>query len=94
MLEMKDADLKPLATGQVWTGQQAAPLKLVDELTDFQGAVDATAKMVGIKGEPTLVHPTREKRTLLDILFNDASDLIPDKAKLMQSNVGFYYLWK
>lgn len=92
--KMKDDDLKPLATGQVWTGQQAAPLKLIDKLTDFQGAVDETAKMVGIKGEPTLVRPTREKRTLLDILFNDASDLIPDKAKLMQTNVGFYYLWR
>ena len=92
--KMKDDDLKPLATGQVWTGQQAEPLKLIDKLTDFQGAVDETAKMVGIKGEPTLVRPTREKRTLLDILFNDASDLIPDKAKLMQTHVGFYYLWR
>ncbi len=92
--KMKDEDLKLLATGQVWTGQQAEPLKLIDKLTDFQGAVDETAKMVGIKGEPTLVRPTREKRTLLDILFNDASDLIPDKAKLMQTHVGFYYLWR
>jgi protease IV len=92
--KMKDDELKPLATGQVWTGQQAEPLKLIDKLTDFQGAVDETAKMVGIKGEPTLVRPTREKRTLLDILFNDASDLIPDKAKLMQTHVGFYYLWR
>lgn len=92
--KMKDEQLKPFATGEVWTGQQAEPLKLVDKLTDFQGAVDETAKMVGIKGEPTLVRPTREKRTLLDILFNDASDLIPDKAKLMQTHVGFYYLWR
>lgn len=92
--KMKDEELKLLATGQVWTGQQAAPLKLVDQVTDFQGAVDETAKMVGITGEPTLVRPSKEKRTLLDILFNDVSDLIPDKAKLMQTNVGFYYLWR
>ncbi len=91
---MKDEDLKPLATGRVWTGQQAAPLKLIDQIGDFQVAVEDTAKSVGIKGEPTLVRPERQKRSLLDILFGDISDFIPDRAKMMQSNVGFYYLWR
>ena len=91
---MKDDDLKPLANGRVWTGQQAEPLKLIDKIGDFQDAVDDTAKSVGIKGEPTLVHPEKDKRTLLDVLFGDVSEFIPDRAKLMQSNVGFYYLWR
>jgi protease-4 len=91
---MKDDDLKPIANGRVWTGQQAMPLKLIDQLGDFQTAVDETAKSVGIKGEPTLVRPEKEKRTLADILFGDISEFIPDRAKMMQSNVGFYYLWK
>lgn len=92
--KLKPEELKPLANGKVWTGQEAEPLKLVDQLTDFQGAVDETAKMVGIKGEPTLVRREKEKRTLLDILFNDISDVLPDQAKLMQTHVGFYYLWR
>ena len=91
---MKDDDLKPLATGRVWTGQQAAPLKLIDQIGDFQVAVEDTAKAVGIKGEPTLVRPDKQKRSLLDILFGDISDIIPDRAKMMQSQVGFYYLWR
>jgi protease-4 len=91
---MKDEELKPIANGRVWTGQQAMPLKLVDQLGDFQTAVDDTAKSVGIKGEPTLVRPEKEKRTLADILFGDISEFIPDRAKMMQSNVGFYYLWR
>ena len=91
---MKDEDLKLLASGRVWTGQQAAPLKLIDQLGDFQAAVEDTAKSVGIKGEPTLVRPEKQKRSLLDILFGDISDLIPDRAKMMQSHVGFYYLWR
>lgn len=91
---VKDDDIKPLATGRVWTGQQALPLKLIDEIADFEAVVKETAKAVGIKGEPTLVRPTRERRTLLDLLFSDVSDLIPDRAKLLESNVGFYYLWK
>jgi protease-4 len=87
-------DIQPLASGRVWTGEQAEQLKLVDKIGDFHTAVEETAKEVGISGEPTLVRPTREKRTLADILFGDISDLLPDKAKMMQEHVGFYYLWK
>ncbi|HUK88062.1 MAG TPA: signal peptide peptidase SppA, partial [Terriglobales bacterium] len=91
---MKVEDVKAIADGKVWTGQQALPLKLVDQLGDFQDAVNDTAKAVGIKGEPVLVRPEKPRRTLLDVLFGDLSEYLPDRAKLMQSNVGFYYLWK
>lgn len=91
---LKVEDVKAIADGKVWTGQQALPMKLVDQLGDFQDAVDDTAKAVGIKGEPVLVHPEKPRRTLLDVLFGDISEYLPDRAKLMQSNVGFYYLWK
>ena len=93
--KMKPEDVRAIADGKVWTGSQAMPLKLVDQLTDFQGAVDDTAKAVGITGEPTLVRPQKERRTLLDVLSgNDLADLIPTRAKLMETHVGFYYLWK
>jgi protease-4 len=91
---LKVEDVKAIADGKVWTGQQALPMKLVDQLGDFQDAVNDTAKAVGIKGEPVLVHPEKPRRTLLDVLFGDVSEYLPDRAKLMQSNVGFYYLWK
>ncbi|HXZ26974.1 MAG TPA: signal peptide peptidase SppA [Terriglobales bacterium] len=91
---LKVEDVKAIADGKVWTGQQALPLKLVDQLGDFQDAVNDTAKAVGIKGEPVLVRPEKPRRTLLDVLFGDLSEYLPDRAKLMQSNVGFYYLWK
>jgi protease-4 len=92
--KLKEEDVRSLADGRVWTGEQAKQLKLIDEFGDFQAAVEDTAKSVGISGEPTLVHPEKQRRTLLDVLFGDVSDYLPDRAKLMQSNVGFYYLWK
>jgi len=49
---------------------------------------------VGIKGEPTLVRPEKEHKTVLDLLFGDVSEYLPSRAKLMETNVGFYYLWK
>lgn len=90
----KDDQIKPIADGRVWTGRQALPMKLIDQIADFQAAVQDTAKSVGISGEPTLVTPEKERKSLLDLIFGDVSDLIPDRAKLMQTNVGFYYLWK
>ena len=92
--KMKDDQVRALANGKVWTGEEAVPLKLVDQIGDFRMAIEDTAKSVGIKGEPTLVHPEKERKSLLDLMFGDVSDYLPDPAKLMQTNVGFYYLWK
>jgi len=91
---LKDEDVRALANGKVWTGEQAVPLKLVDQIGDFRAAIEDTAKSVGIKGEPTLVHPEKERKTLLDLLFGDVSEYLPSRTKLMETNVGFYYLWK
>ncbi len=92
---MKADDVNRIADGRVWTGQQALPLKLVDQIGDFQAAVEDTAKAVGIHGEPNLIRVDKDKRTLLDVLTGtDLSQWIPDRAKLLQSNIGFYYLWK
>lgn len=92
--KMKDEDIRPIADGKVWTGQQALQMKLVDQIGDFQACVKDTAKSVGIKGEPTLVRPMERRRTVADLLFGDISDFLPSKAKLMETHVGFYYLWK
>ena len=91
---MKDEEIRAIANGKVWTGQQAVPLKLVDQIGDFEACVKDTAKAVGIHGEPTLVHPLEKRRTLSDLLFGDISDFIPSRARLMDQHVGFYFLWK
>ncbi len=92
--KMKFEDIKSIANGKVWTGQQALPMKLIDQLADFQAAVEDTAKSVGIKGEPVLVHPEKDRKTLSDLLFGDLSEWLPTKEKLLEQHVGFYYMWK
>ena len=87
-------DIKAIANGKVWTGEQALSMKLIDQVGDFQAAVDDTAKAVGIKGEPVLVHPERDRKTVLDVLFGDVSEWLPTREKLLEHHVGFYYLWK
>ncbi len=92
--KLKEEDVKAIADGRVWTGAQALPLKLVDKLGDFEFAVQETAREAGIKGEPVLVRPEKYRRSLWDALFDDASDLFPDKGTMLESHPGFYYLWK
>ena len=91
---VNDDDIRPLADGKVWTGDQAMPLKLIDQIGDFRAAVEDTAKSVGIRGEPTLVRPEKDRKSVLDLLFGDVSEFLPEPSKLMQNNAQFYYLWK
>jgi protease IV len=91
---LKYDDVKSIANGKVWTGQQAAEMKLIDSVGDFETAVADTAKSVGIHGEPTLVRPDQNRKTLLDVLTGDVSQYIPTGEKLLEQHVGFYYLWK
>lgn len=90
----KKEDIKAIADGRVWTGQEALGMHLIDQIADFQAAVEDTAKSVGIKGEPTLVHPERKRETLFDLLFGDLSQWLPTREKLLENQPGFYYLWK
>jgi len=90
----KVSDIKPIADGRVWTGQQAMDMHLIDQIGDFRSAVMDTAKSVNISGEPVLVHPERDRKSLLDLLFGDASKYLPTKEKLLDQQIGFYYLWK
>ncbi len=92
--KLKVEDVRTIANGKVWTGEQALPLKLVDQLADFEAAVQDTAKSVNIKGEPTLVRPEKDRRTMGDLFFGDLSEWLPTKEKLLENHVGFYYLWK
>jgi protease-4 len=90
----KVSDIRAIADGKVWTGEQAQSMKLIDQVADFEEAVKDTAKSVGISGEPNLVRPPKEKRTGLDLIFGDVSDYLPSREKLLEQEVGFYYLWK
>jgi protease-4 len=89
-----DDVIRPLATGQVWTGQQALPLHLIDKVGGFRVALIDTARDAGIKGEPTIARPGKDKQGLLAVLTDDSSDLFPNPSKLLDQAPGFYFMWK
>jgi protease-4 len=89
-----DETIRPLATGQVWTGQQSLPLGLIDRIGGFRVALMDTAKDVGISGEPTIVRPTSGRKGLSALLNGDADDLFPTPGKILNQAPGFYFMWK
>ncbi|MEC4814930.1 MAG: signal peptide peptidase SppA [Scytonema sp. PMC 1069.18] len=48
------ANLKPLADGRIFTGEQAQRLKLVDSLGNYHDALMKTAELANIQGEPSV----------------------------------------
>jgi len=86
--------IKPLATGQVWTGEQSLPLGLIDKIGGFRNALMDTAREVGISGEPTIVRPPKNKRGLLAVLADDGEDLFPNPSQLLNRAPSFYFMWK
>ena len=89
-----DDKIKPLATGQVWTGQQSLPLGLIDKVGGYRVALLETARDVGISGEPSVVRPAKAKRGLLALLADDGEDLFPNPSQLLNQAPGFYFMWK
>lgn len=89
-----DDAIKPLATGQVWTGEQAIGLHLIDAQGGFRSALMDTAKDAGISGEPKIVRPAKDRHGIWAALNDDADSLFPNPSKLLDRAPGFYFMWK
>jgi protease-4 len=68
--------VREIADGRIFSGEMAKGMGLVDELGNFQDAVNLAANLSGIKGEPTLVYPEKTGLKLWDIIFQSASQAI------------------
>jgi protease-4 len=68
--DMTVEEIEQVADGRIFTGEQAQKMGLVDELGNLKDAIGAAAKMAAIEGEPKIVYPEKEKRSLLDYLLN------------------------
>lgn len=80
-------DVKRIADGRVFTGEQALKAGLVDEIGNLEDAIKSAAKLAGIKGEPAVVSK-EERFSLIHILRNkmpkEFSDMVPSvKIKYM-----------
>lgn len=69
---MSETAVRDLADGRVYSGRQALANGLVDQLGNFQDAIDKAAELGGISGTPRLVEYTRDP-SWAEIFFGFAS---------------------
>ncbi|HEY2990117.1 MAG TPA: signal peptide peptidase SppA [Candidatus Binatia bacterium] len=67
---MTEEQVKPLADGRVYSGEQAKALGLVDHLGNMEDAVERAATRVGIKGKPQVVYSRSDEKSWWERLFS------------------------
>jgi protease-4 len=72
--------VRKIADGRIFTGEMAKDVGLVDELGDFEDAVDYAARMVNIQGKPQLVYPVRKKFKMFEKFMDNLNNIILNRA--------------
>ena len=70
--------VKEIATGRIYTGEQAFQLKLVDKLGGLDMAVSEMKALAKLDGEPELVYPRPKRQSLAEALGAPISNGIAD----------------
>jgi protease-4 len=79
-------EVRKIADGRIFTGEQALALKLIDKIGTLQDAIEEAGKMAGIKGEPLVIRPARKRHFLLDMLVEESASRI---SELVKNENGF-----
>ncbi len=91
---MKEEEVRKLADGRVYTGQEAKANHLVDEIGTLQDAIAAAAKMAGIAGPPKILSPAKKRFSILDLVLGDARSALSLSPDRSESHIRFEYLWR
>jgi len=86
--KMTQEELKKIASGRVWTGEQAKANGLVDVLGGFDDAIKIAASKAGVSADYKLRFYPKQKNTL-EKLFGAVEETT--QARIMRSQLGEYY---
>ena len=75
-------ELRKLADGRILTGQEALAHKLIDQLGNFEDAIDLGAKLAGASGEPVPVFHKRSGGGLLGELLRGVIDRVEPRGSI------------
>ena len=77
---MPEKEVRAIADGRIFSGEQAQQLGLLDSLGSMEDAIALAAQLGGIEGEPSVVYAEKNKFSVLEFLFGsrvmDALDWI------------------
>jgi len=68
--------VREIADGRVLSGAQCKDLGLVDQLGNFEDAVELAKTLTGIRGEVSLVYPKKPRGKWWDLFLQDTSQTV------------------
>ena len=94
---LDEKQIRTLADGRIYTGQQALANGLVDELGDFKDALEITKKLANLKDARVIKY--KRHSTIFDLFETGVQNLKPEVKLLPESGTlsldtpRFMYLW-
>jgi protease-4 len=74
---LPEGEVRAIADGRIFTGQQALALKLVDQMGDLAESIQIAGVLAGIKGKPTVVEK-RKKIPFFEYLKEESAAWVAD----------------
>jgi len=84
--KLPEAQVRAIADGRIFSGEQAMANKLVDRLGTMQDAIDEAGRLGGLSGEPHVIKPPKKKPLLLDMLVEESAGKF---SSMMRKEKGF-----
>jgi len=93
--KLPEADVRAIADGRIFTGQQALTLKLVDQMGDLSDSIQLAGSLAGIKGKPAVMEK-RKKMPFFEYLKEESATWIADviTSGVNRSSVKLQYLYR
>jgi protease-4 len=92
---LQEADVRAIADGRIFTGQQALALKLVDQMGDLTDSIQIAGSLAGIKGKPAVIEK-RKKMPFFDYLKEESATWIADviTSGVNRSSTKLQYIYR
>jgi protease-4 len=92
---LPETDVRAIADGRIFTGQQALALKLVDQMGDLADSIRLAGSLAGIKGRPKVVEK-RKKIPFFEYLKEESAAWVADVIQngISRSSVALQYLYR
>jgi protease IV len=86
---LPEEQVAQIADGRIFSGARAKELGLVDELGNFQDAVDAARQLGGVEGEAEIVYPSPEGINLWRLIGEHASSALLDAVRSNETRIEY-----
>lgn len=92
---LPEADVRAIADGRIFTGQQALSLKLVDKMGDLTDSIQIAGELAGIKGKPKVIEK-KKKIPFFEYLKEESATWIADviTSGVNRSSAKLQYLYR